>query len=102
MKIIRHGYECYHPDKPDKPGESNRAELRRELTDLVSVMSMLEFHGDIKTMTEEDVVEGTNEFVMARMNNWPPKHWMSDRCWSGPSIETLSNGSRVIVHRKPS
>jgi NTP pyrophosphatase (non-canonical NTP hydrolase) len=37
-KILRHGYDCYHPEDPTK---TNRQLLGRELTDLYAVASSL-------------------------------------------------------------
>ena len=35
-KILRHGYNSYHPDRPQAAG--NRHDLNRELTDVVGAM----------------------------------------------------------------
>ena len=38
-KILRHGYESYHPNEPTK---SNKVRLQEELADLLAVASMLD------------------------------------------------------------
>lgn len=44
MKIMRHGYDQHHPDRP---AADNRAELVRELGDLRTVRRMMIRAGDI-------------------------------------------------------
>lgn len=43
-KIIRHGYENYHPDNP---GQTNRNDLEKELGDVFCAISLLYASGDI-------------------------------------------------------
>lgn len=59
MKIIRHGYESYHPEDISKT--SNRKLLSNELGDLVFAMALMFTNKDIK---EEDVQEA----------KWDKKH----------------------------
>ena len=44
-KILRHGYESYHPGTPDHEG--NRRELEKEIGDLSGIVSMMVRAGDI-------------------------------------------------------
>lgn len=44
-KILRFGFDSYHPDDPTK--ETNRERLRRELTDVMACIALLEDKGDI-------------------------------------------------------
>lgn len=43
-KILRHGYESHHPDRPDV---TNRALLTREMTDLFAVAHQMQSMGDV-------------------------------------------------------
>ena len=43
-KILRHGYNNYHPDRPDK---TNRQELEKELQDVAAVIFGMCGNGDI-------------------------------------------------------
>lgn len=45
-KILRHGYESYHPDDPEKI--TNRDLLSREITDFMAVYNAMVFSDDIK------------------------------------------------------
>ena len=45
-KILRHGYESYHPDDPEKI--TNREHLIRELRDLDGVVYGMCLNGDLK------------------------------------------------------
>lgn len=59
-KILRHGYDSYHPDQEKDIPElryTNRQKLHDEVTDLVSVMSMLEGNKDIPVISEEQVLQ---------------------------------------------
>ena len=51
-KILRHGYDSYHPDRPHV---SNRALLGRAVTDLPAVLSLME--GDFGTLPFKDDAE---------------------------------------------
>lgn len=44
-KILRHGYESYHPDDEEKV--KNRVHLERELRELVAVAKQMDKEGDI-------------------------------------------------------
>jgi len=44
-KILRHGYENYHPDSD--PSETNRNSLNREMGDVLFVYEMMAGFGDI-------------------------------------------------------
>ena len=48
-KIIRHGYESYHPDDPIK--KQNRWLLQDEINDLVGVVYGMQAAGDLSLMT---------------------------------------------------
>ncbi len=48
-KILRHGYESYHPADPST---TNRDLLAKELSDLVSVMQMMD--GDFSIIDAKD------------------------------------------------
>lgn len=43
-KILRHGYESYHPNEPD--GQTNRSLLSSELIDLLAVVDLMENRHD--------------------------------------------------------
>lgn len=49
-KILRHGYESYHPDSPNGP--SNRQMLENEIADFEAVFQMMDDAKDVS-------VEGT-------------------------------------------
>ena len=49
-KILRHGYESYHPDHP---GETNRQLLYGEIADLRGVMLLMSMAGDMNTTHDE-------------------------------------------------
>lgn len=53
-KILRHGYESYHPD--DEQKTPNREHLSNEVADLRSVVCLMLAKGDF-TMTDEQVLE---------------------------------------------
>jgi NTP pyrophosphatase (non-canonical NTP hydrolase) len=42
-KILRHGYESYHPDG----GESNRENLQKELGDVLGAIELMTARGDL-------------------------------------------------------
>ena len=51
-KVLRHGYECYHPDNaPDNKGrgapQDNRDDLEAEICDVLAAVQMLKLAGDI-------------------------------------------------------
>jgi hypothetical protein len=46
MKILRHGFDSYHPDNPKL---DNRELLEKELLDLHSVLFAMETRGDIQS-----------------------------------------------------
>lgn len=45
-KILRHGYDSYHPDNPS---HLNRAQLEEEIMDVHAVVQMMKARGDIST-----------------------------------------------------
>jgi len=49
-KILRHGYDSYHPDT----GEGNRALLVKEMTDLMAVHAAMIASGDTRYPTQEE------------------------------------------------
>lgn len=61
-KILRHGYESYHPDDPKRV--SNREALGREVVDVLAVAEMLSGNRDI-VITVGDV-----EMSKARKLRW--------------------------------
>jgi hypothetical protein len=46
-KILRHGYDSYHPSDPAKT--PNRFELEREVQDFETILKRMEAEGDIDT-----------------------------------------------------
>lgn len=50
-KILRHGYESYDPS--DLKHKGNRADLERELNDVLAAIGLMEKKGDISTPTAE-------------------------------------------------
>lgn len=55
MKILRHGYENYHPDRD--PRTTNAVYLVREITDFAAVVYMMGDAGDIKPPEPGDIEE---------------------------------------------
>lgn len=53
-KILRHGYDSYHPAEP---GRSNRQRLQDEVLDVLATVSMMIQAGDIKPHTADNVKE---------------------------------------------
>lgn len=53
-KILRHGYESYHPDDEEKT--PNREHLSNEVADLWSIVCLMLAKGDF-AMTDEQVLE---------------------------------------------
>lgn len=51
-KILRHGYESYHPDRP---GVTNRDDLRREVTDVRAVLLLIGNARDLPMVDVADV-----------------------------------------------
>jgi len=49
-KILRHGYEGFHPDNP---GITNRGLLENEIADLHAVQLMMETKGDIEDLSPQ-------------------------------------------------
>jgi len=50
MKILRHGYESYHPDRPTR---TNRLDLAHEIGDLIGIMRRMVADGDLDGTTIE-------------------------------------------------
>jgi NTP pyrophosphatase (non-canonical NTP hydrolase) len=53
-KILRHGYESVNPDLPPPAGDTNRANLERELGDVLVAIGFLLDAGDIDEHLIED------------------------------------------------
>lgn len=53
-KILRHGYESVNPDLPPPAGDTNRANLERELGDVLVAIDMMLDGGDILAWRLED------------------------------------------------
>lgn len=51
-KILRHGYESYHPNDDDKT--TNRVLLRREINDLIGVVHGMVQENDLSPLTFYD------------------------------------------------
>lgn len=51
-KILRHGFDSCHPNG----GPDNRENLRRELLDIIVVLSLLEAAEDVRPPTEAEVL----------------------------------------------
>lgn len=51
-KVLRHGYECHHPERPS---DTNRRDLEREMADVEAVLSMLYMAGDVTAPIDLDV-----------------------------------------------
>ena len=63
-KILRHGYESYHPDSPDV---SNRDLLAKEVADVTSIIDRMVFCSDMRTgQIESHYCHGTG-------SNWSRK-----------------------------
>lgn len=62
-KILRHGYESYHPDVDDK---TNRDELMREMGDLRYAMTLLAAADDV----ERDVVVDYSVKKAIKIQEW--------------------------------
>lgn len=54
-KILRHGYDNYHPDNPKI---LNRQLLEKELGDLMAVVGAMDLLGDIKASRVEEAARG--------------------------------------------
>jgi NTP pyrophosphatase (non-canonical NTP hydrolase) len=52
-KIQRHGYDSWHPDDPLKT--TNRAMLRKEVTDIAAVTASMLTRNDFEVFTDTDV-----------------------------------------------
>ena len=51
-KILRHGYESYHPDDPNK--KQNRWILQDEINDLAGVVYGMQAAADLSVMTMQE------------------------------------------------
>ncbi|TCT41178.1 hypothetical protein [Martelella mediterranea] len=51
-KILRHGYESFHPSDPTTP---NRVLLSNEVGDLSAVYTMMLANGDLPSIQEDEV-----------------------------------------------
>lgn len=54
-KILRHGYDSYHPSDDEKT--PNREFLVRELSDIMAVQRLMEVRGDIERIGEERLMD---------------------------------------------
>lgn len=61
-KILRHGYESYHPNREDHLG--NKGELELELGDIMAIVQMMEVAGDISTNAVHDRIATKKRRVM--------------------------------------
>jgi len=52
-KILRHGYENYHPYTEDDFHATNRKDLEREIGDVSAVITMMVKRGDLKAASIE-------------------------------------------------
>lgn len=55
MKILRQGYESYHPHDPQK--RTNRELLHTEMADMTAVWSMMRRAGDATHVSSDEVFE---------------------------------------------
>jgi NTP pyrophosphatase (non-canonical NTP hydrolase) len=53
-KILRHGYESVNPDLPPPAGDTNRANLEREIADVLVAIDMMIDGGDIEQWLLDD------------------------------------------------
>jgi NTP pyrophosphatase (non-canonical NTP hydrolase) len=53
-KILRHGYESVNPDLPPPAGDTNRANLEREIADVLVAIDMMVDGGDIEQWMLDD------------------------------------------------
>ena len=60
-KVLRHGYEFHHPET----GVPNRAALRREIIDLLAVLSIASRFGDHQIIVDEEIDD-----VIDRKQRW--------------------------------
>lgn len=63
MKIMRHGYDCHHPEHPD---QTNRNELEKELGDLDRICDRMMDAGDIRF----DAVVAASKAKDAKLERW--------------------------------
>lgn len=63
-KVLRHGYENYHPHDPDRV--TNRATLVQEIRDLVAVASAMGSKGDIPLLDEDGFYSSSASEVWRR------------------------------------
>lgn len=66
-KIIRHGYDNYHPKNPDV---DNREHLEREIADVIAMVSILWATNDI-TMPDDEQVMAAVKRKMKYMHHQP-------------------------------
>lgn len=53
-KILRHGYESVNPDLPPPAGDTNQANLEREIGDVLVAIDMMLAAGDIEQWALDD------------------------------------------------
>lgn len=54
-KIIRHGYDSYHPNDPYKV--SNRQLLEKELLDVQSILFLLQGKKDVEQVSKVEIIQ---------------------------------------------
>lgn len=67
-KILRHGYESYHPENPT---ESNRRLLHNELGDVWHAVARMIAGGDLVRSLIEEAAEGKAERVGQYLHHQP-------------------------------
>lgn len=53
-KVLRHGYDSYHPDFPQ--GDNNRERLEKELGDVQAAITLMVIAGDLKSSRMESAI----------------------------------------------
>jgi NTP pyrophosphatase (non-canonical NTP hydrolase) len=82
-KILRHGYESYHPDTPSI---SNRRNLQRELGDIFAAIALMFRHADISVRTVAEQEE-------RKLEKLPPYLHETE------NVEALSGLPRILFGR---
>ncbi len=71
-KILRHGYESWHPADPDGP--NNRERLERELGDLRAVVQMMSDAGDVGALAIQQYAIGKAHRMRPYLHHQGPTH----------------------------
>lgn len=69
MKIIRHGYESYHPNDLDKI--TNRILLTKELGDLVFCIGLMVAYEDVDHASVEEAIDEKSSRVWKYLHHNP-------------------------------